>query len=65
MQVEQHPRLLTAREVAEQLRVDSTTVLRWIKAGTLEAVKLPHQHKRTQYRVKQATIDALLAGHEK
>ena len=33
--------LLTVREVARRLRVDDTTVRRWIKHGTLEAVSLP------------------------
>ena len=30
--------LLTVREVAIQLRVDDTTVRRWIKNGALEAI---------------------------
>ena len=30
--------LLTVREVANQLRVDDTTVRRWIKNGILEAI---------------------------
>ena len=35
--------LLTVREVAKQLRVDDTTVRRWIKNGALEAITLPHR----------------------
>ena len=52
--------LLTVREVAEQLRVDDTTVRRWIKSGSLEAITLPHRGKRQAYRIKQSTLDALL-----
>ncbi|MBO0779764.1 MAG: helix-turn-helix domain-containing protein [Ktedonobacteraceae bacterium] len=60
--VEQGRELLTVREVARQLRVDTTTVRRWIKTGALEAVALPHRGKRQGYRVKKQTIDALLAS---
>jgi excisionase family DNA binding protein len=54
--------LLTVREVAKRLRVDDTTVRRWIKNGVLEAVTLPHRGKRQSYRVRGATLDALLAS---
>jgi excisionase family DNA binding protein len=53
--------LFTIAEVAKRLRVDSTTVRRWINVGTLEAVTLPHMNKRHSYRVKQSTIAALLS----
>ncbi len=53
-------RLLTVREVARQLRVDDTTVRRWIKSGSLEAITLPHRGKRQAYRIKQSTLDALI-----
>ncbi len=52
--------LLTVREVARRLRVDDTTVRRWIKSGVLEAIALPHQGKRQQYRIRKSTLDALL-----
>jgi excisionase family DNA binding protein len=52
--------LLTVREVARRLRVDDTTVRRWIKAGTLEAVSLPHSGKRQAYRIKRETVEKLL-----
>ena len=52
--------LLTVGEVARQLRVDLTTVRRWIKQGTLEAVTLPHRGKRKAYRIKQATLNKLM-----
>lgn len=52
--------LLTVREVARRLRVDDTTVRRWIKSGALEAVTLPHRGRRQAYRVKKSTMDKLL-----
>jgi excisionase family DNA binding protein len=55
--------LLTVSEVAEILRVDSTTVRRWVKQGALEAVVLPHRNTRQAYRVKRSTLDKLLTGN--
>lgn len=52
--------LLTVREVAKRLRVDDTTVRRWIKSGALGAITLPHRGKRQAYRVKKSTMDKLL-----
>jgi excisionase family DNA binding protein len=52
--------LLTAKEVARLLRVDDTTVRRWIKEGTLQAVSLPHVGKRQQYRVHSRTVQHIL-----
>ena len=52
--------LLTVSEIARRLRVDDTTVRRWIKHGTLEAVSLPHVGKRQAYRVRRATLETLL-----
>jgi excisionase family DNA binding protein len=57
--------LLTVREVAKQLRVDDTTVRRWIKNGVLEAITLPHRGTRQAYRIRRATLDALLAPSER
>lgn len=54
--------LLTVREVARRLRVDDTTVRRWIKSGALEAITLPHRGKRQAYRVKKSTMDRLLTS---
>jgi excisionase family DNA binding protein len=55
--------LLTVSEVAEILRVDETTVRRWVKIGALEAVVLPHLNKRQAYRIKRDTLEKLLAGN--
>ena len=52
--------LLTVREVAQQLRVDDTTVRRWIKNGVLEAITLPHRGQRQAYRIRRATLNMLL-----
>ena len=60
--VEDMDELLTVREVARRLRVDDTTVRRWIKSGALTAITLPHKGKRQAYRVKKSTLDALLKG---
>lgn len=54
--------LLTVREVAKQLRVDDTTVRRWIKNGVLEAITLPHRGARQAYRIRRSTLDSLLAA---
>ncbi len=62
MAEEKQDELLTVREVGRRLRVDDTTVRRWIKSGSLEAITLPHRAKRQAYRVKQSTLDALLKG---
>ncbi len=52
--------LLTVHEVAKRLRVDDTTVRRWIKSGALGAITLPHAGKRSAYRVKVSTMNKLL-----
>jgi excisionase family DNA binding protein len=57
--------LLTVREVAKQLRVDDTTVRRWIKNGVLEAITLPHRGTRQAYRIRRSTLDALLEPQER
>lgn len=55
-------RLLTIGEVAKQLRVDSTTVRRWINNGVMEAVILPHANPRKSYRVRASVLETLLRG---
>jgi excisionase family DNA binding protein len=53
--------LLTVAEVAEILRVDDTTIRRWIKQGALEAVILPHINERLAYRIPRTAINKVLA----
>ena len=52
--------LMTVKEVADILRVDDTTVRRWVKQGALEAVILPHKHERQAYRIRRETLDKIL-----
>ena len=52
--------LLTVQEVAQVLRVDETTVRRWIAQGLVEAVVLPHVHERQSYRIRRSVVDAIL-----
>ncbi len=54
--------LLTVHEVAKQLRVDDTTVRRWIKNGVLEAITLPHRGAHQAYRIRRSTLNTLLAA---
>jgi excisionase family DNA binding protein len=60
LMVEKMEELLTVQEVASILRVDEATVRRWIKNGTLEAVKLPHRGKREVHRIKRTTLQTIL-----
>jgi excisionase family DNA binding protein len=55
--------LLTISEVAKILRVDSTTVRRWVKQGVLEAVVLPHLNERQSYRIKSETLERVLSAN--
>jgi excisionase family DNA binding protein len=54
--------LLTVRDVARILRVDDTTVRRWVKQGALEAVVLPHVNARQMYRFKRETLNRVLGN---
>jgi excisionase family DNA binding protein len=58
--MEGYPDLLTIDEVARKLRVDPTTMRRWIRDGTLEAIELPGSEKRKKYRVLWRTLNDLL-----
>lgn len=49
--------LLTAAEVADQLRVSTMTIYRLIRRGELPAVRVGRN-----YRVRAADLDAYLAG---
>jgi excisionase family DNA binding protein len=45
------PELMRVDEVAKILRVDDTTVRRWIKLHAIEAVLLPGNGRKQYYRV--------------
>ena len=59
---EQEDELLTVREVAKQLRVDDTTVRRWLKKGIMEGVFLPSGSRYNTYRIRRSTLEQILAG---
>ncbi len=52
--------LLTIGEVALRLRVDSTTVRRWIRAGLMEAVELPHGGERVTFRIRRSEYERIV-----
>jgi len=52
--------LLTVAEVATRLRVNDTTVRRWIRSGAIASIALPHMNKRQAYRVRASTLETLL-----
>lgn len=51
---------LTIDEVASKLRVNRTTVVRWVKNGALKAIALPHVNTRTVYRIPREELDKVL-----
>lgn len=54
--------LLTITEVADRLRVNHTTVRKWIKQKYLKAISLPSDpdSNRKTYRVREETLNELL-----
>jgi len=64
MSYENQEELLTAQEVARRLRVDETTVRRWVNNGSLEAIKFPPRSRRQCYRIRKSVLDALLEQGE-
>ena len=64
--MQQQEELLTVKEVADQLRVDPTTVRRWIKNGSLEAISFPKKivgRQRQTHRIRRSVLENLLHGH--
>lgn len=53
---------LTVHDVAEILKVDTETVRRWIKRGTLSALDLGS--RKTGYRIARADLDQFIAEHD-
>ena len=51
---------MTVLEVARLLRVDPTTVKRWIYQGRLEAFALPNTGIRKEHRIPRAAINKIL-----
>jgi predicted site-specific integrase-resolvase len=52
--------LLTATQVAEMLRVDISTVTRWIRIGAMEATQGRSTKNRPAYLIKLSTITAMM-----
>ncbi len=50
--------LLTAAEVADELRVHVSTVSRWVRDRRITAIKLPGGHLR----FRRADVDALMTS---
>jgi excisionase family DNA binding protein len=55
-------RLLTTRELADQVGVTPETILRYVRAGELRGIRLPGT-VRGRLRFDPASIDAWLAEH--
>ena len=51
---------MTVREVARLLRVDTTTVKRWIYHGKLDAFALPNTGIRKEHRIPRAAVNKIL-----
>jgi len=49
---------LTPREIAKLLRVDYSTVMRWIRTGILP-VETFREGRRNRHRIRKATIEML------
>lgn len=67
--MEEKENLLTVKEVATALRVDQTTVRRWLKNGSLAGICFPekkeHGPQRQTHRIRQSVLDALLDSQSK
>ena len=53
---------MTVLEVARLLRVDTTTVKRWIYNGQLEAFALPGTGLRKEHRIPRAAVNKILGN---
>jgi excisionase family DNA binding protein len=51
--------LFTPQEVAQKLKIDMSTVYRWIREGRLKAVKIGHF-----WRISESELNRLLKGDE-
>jgi excisionase family DNA binding protein len=54
--------VFTVGEVAYILRVDETTVRRWISRGQLKAYLLPHRSGKQAYRIPRSEIESFAPG---
>ena len=49
---------LTPSEVARRLRVDVSTVRRWVRVGALDAEAIKHG-QRVHYRIKKSVLETI------
>jgi len=49
----------TPQEVAKKLKIDMSTVYRWIREGHLKAVKIGHG-----WRISESELNRLLSGND-
>lgn len=54
--------LYTITEVARRVRVDPSTVRRYIRRGLVRSIPLPHTGNRITHRIPQSSLDAMLAA---
>ena len=52
--------LLTSKEVAKLLRMNQTTIDKFIKEGIIEAIQLPGG----QYRIKRSEVERILRSQK-
>ncbi len=60
-QIDQNP-FLTIAEVAKLLRVDYTTVRRWVQNGLIAATVLPTRGRRHVYRIWRTEVEKILGA---
>lgn len=60
MDISQFPELLTTGEVAKILRIDRSTVRRWIGDGELDAIKLKGKRVHSMYRIPLSAVQQKL-----
>lgn len=56
--------LLTVQEAAQLFEVDVRTIHRWINAGLLRSIVLPHKGSYKIHRVEASTVRRILARRE-
>ena len=56
--------VLTPPQAAEQLGVDPSTVIGWIRTGQLRASNIGKGGKRPRYRIRESDLDAFLKSRQ-
>ncbi|MBO0782140.1 MAG: helix-turn-helix domain-containing protein [Ktedonobacteraceae bacterium] len=58
------PEFFTVGEVARRLRIDPSTLRRWIRQGLVEAVVLPARGGRQSFRIPCASVAQLVRPYQ-